>query len=251
MTRAAAARHRRPARRPVHRAADQDRAGRPAAGDVRPQRRGAGADRRRRSPPATASTPRWRRPGSRSPTARRSSCSPTATSPTAPSRGGSPTSTTCPTSTRASPPRPNHAPATTAPRASGPTCATRRPWPARGRSPARPGSSTASAASRRGTATATSPTTRPTTTCMVRTRQAKVDGSPTSLPPLEVDDPAGDGQGAGARLGLDVRPDRRRRTPGAQGRLPASRRRTCATSTRSRKTSARSSRATTRCSCPR
>ena len=44
--RAAAARHRRAARRPLHRPADQDRAGRPAAGDVRPQRRGAGADRR-------------------------------------------------------------------------------------------------------------------------------------------------------------------------------------------------------------
>ena len=49
-------------------------------------------------------------------------------------------------------------------RSSGPTCATRRPWPGRGRSPARPASSTASAASRRATGTATSPTTRPTTT---------------------------------------------------------------------------------------
>ena len=36
--RAAAGRHRRPARRPLDRPADQDRAGRPAAGDVRPQR---------------------------------------------------------------------------------------------------------------------------------------------------------------------------------------------------------------------
>ena len=43
---AAAARRRHPARRAVDRPADQDRAGRPAAGDVRPQRRGAGADRR-------------------------------------------------------------------------------------------------------------------------------------------------------------------------------------------------------------
>ena len=66
--RAAAAGHRRPARWPVDRAADQDRAGRPAAGDVRPQRRGAGADRRARSRPATASTPPSRRSGSRSPT---------------------------------------------------------------------------------------------------------------------------------------------------------------------------------------
>ena len=47
---------------------------------------------------------------------------------------------------------------------SGPTCATRRPWPGRGRSPARRGSSTASAAWRRARGTATSPTTRPTTT---------------------------------------------------------------------------------------
>ncbi len=49
-------------------------------------------------------------------------------------------------------------------RSSGPTCATRRRWRGRGRSPARPASSTASAGSRRATGTATSPTTRPTTT---------------------------------------------------------------------------------------
>ena len=41
--RAAAHHLRHPARRTQHRHADQDRAGRPAAGDVRPQRRGAGA----------------------------------------------------------------------------------------------------------------------------------------------------------------------------------------------------------------
>ena len=46
---------RRPARRPVDRPADQDRAGRPAAGALRPQRRGAGAGHRRRARPATAS----------------------------------------------------------------------------------------------------------------------------------------------------------------------------------------------------
>ena len=44
--RAAAGHHRRAARRPEHRPADQDRAGRPAAGDVRPQRRVPGRDRR-------------------------------------------------------------------------------------------------------------------------------------------------------------------------------------------------------------
>ena len=44
---AAADHRRRAARRTVHRAAHQDRAGRPAAGDVRPQRRGAGPGDRR------------------------------------------------------------------------------------------------------------------------------------------------------------------------------------------------------------
>ena len=48
---------RRPARRAVDRAADQDRAGRPAAGDVRPQRRGAGRRSSRRARRPTASTP--------------------------------------------------------------------------------------------------------------------------------------------------------------------------------------------------
>ena len=50
---------------------------------------------------------------------------------------------------------------------------------------------------------------------MVRTRQAKVDRIADSLPPLVVDDPSGRGQGAGDRLGLDVRPDRRRRAAGS------------------------------------
>ena len=57
--------HRRAARRPEHRPADQDRAIRPAAGHVRPQRRLPGADRRRRPRPATAST--WCRKRSASP----------------------------------------------------------------------------------------------------------------------------------------------------------------------------------------
>ncbi len=43
---------------------------------------------------------------------------------------------------------------------------------------------------------------------MVRTRQAKVDGIARSLPPMEVDDPDGRRQGARARLGFDLRPDR-------------------------------------------
>ena len=62
---------------------------------------------------------------------------------------------------------------------SGPTCATRRRWPGRGRSPARPASSTASAASRRATATATSPTTRPTTTSWSAPARPRWTGSPS------------------------------------------------------------------------
>ena len=64
-------------------------------------------------------------------------------------------------------------------------------------------------------------------------RRPRSTGSPTSLPPLEVDDPDGRGQGAGARLGLDVRPDRRRRAAGSARPATTSPRRTCATSTRS------------------
>ena len=137
MTRAAAGHRRRAARRAVHRPADQDRAGRPAAGDVRPQRRGAGAGRSRRGPPATASTPRsrpcrialtyrtpvillsdgylangaepWADPGRRR--------------PARPAGGVRDRAQRQPTA-RAS---------------SSPTCATRRRWPGRGRSRARPG----------------------------------------------------------------------------------------------------------------
>ena len=50
---------------PVHRAAHQDRAGRPAAGHVRPPRRVAAADRVARRPRRTASTPPSRPPASR------------------------------------------------------------------------------------------------------------------------------------------------------------------------------------------
>ena len=77
----------------------------------------------------------------------------------------------------------------TAAERSGPTCATRRRWPGRGRSPVRRASSTASAASRRPTATATSPTTRPTTTSWSAPARPRSTASPSALPPLEVDDP--------------------------------------------------------------
>ena len=165
--RAAAGRHRRPARRAVDRAADQDRAGRPAAGDVRPQRRGAAADRR---PAVPGRLLRRRGRGD-------------------PDRGHLPHpgdaalrrlpgqrvgAVADPRDQRAAGDRPelrdraephlDDRQGRGASRSSGPTCATRRRWPGRGRSRAPRGWSTASAAWRRATATATSPTTRPTTT---------------------------------------------------------------------------------------
>ena len=48
---------------------------------------------------------------------------------------------------------------------------------------------------------------------MVRTRAAKVDGIAASIPPLEVDDPSGNGEAARPRLGLHLRLDRRRGPP--------------------------------------
>ena len=233
---AAAAGHRHPARRPLHRPADQDRAGRPAAGDVRPQRRGPGADRGPAHPRRLLRRGRSRRPGSRSPTAPRSSCSPTATWPTAPSRGGSPRSTNSPTCACSSPRAPT-TPWTTAPRCSGPTSATRRPWPAPGRSRARRAWSTASAASRSRTAPATSPTTRPTTTSWSAPARPRstASTSPTSRSTTRTG--AADHPRPG--LGFDLRADHRGGTAAARGRASASRRPICATSTPSRATSAR------------
>ncbi len=116
-----------------------------------------------RRPPPTASTSRSRRCGSRRPTARPSSCCPTATSPTGRSPGACPTRRTCPTSPSSSRPSPTRR-TPRASRPSTPTCVTPRRSRGRGPSPARPVSSTASAGSRRPTSRATSPTTRTTTT---------------------------------------------------------------------------------------
>ena len=55
---------------------------------------------------------------------------------------------------------------------------------------------------------------------MVRTRAARIEG--IEVPDVEVEDPDGDGPGAGARLGLDVRADRRG-LPGAAPARPADR----------------------------
>ena len=158
--RAAAGRHRRAARRAVHRPADQDRAGGPAAGDVRPQRRG----------PVPVIAPRS--PGDCFDAALEAArIALTYLTPVILLSDGYlangaepwavPDVDDLPDLTRAVGLRHRAQRARTA--SSCPTCATRRLWPGRGRSPARPAWSTASAAWRRPTGPATSPTTRPTT----------------------------------------------------------------------------------------
>ena len=162
--RAAAAGVRHPARRAEHRAADQDRAGRPAAGDVRAQRRGAGAGRRaalagrllRRRARGGPDRGHLPHPGA--------CCCPTAPSPTAPSRGSCPTSADLPGDRPGVRDRPQRGRRRRQPSVPAVPARRRRRWPGRGRCPARRASSTASAAWRRPTAPATSPTTRPTTT---------------------------------------------------------------------------------------
>ncbi len=159
--RAAAGHLRHPARRPLDRPADQDRAGRPAAGDVRPQRRVAGPDRRARQPggllqrghrggPDRGQVPHpgvpalRRLPGQRL----RAVAHPGHRQPARPEPGV----------------RLRQAGKTWARTGSGRTCATRRRWPGRGPSRAPRAWSTGSAASRRPTAPGRSPTTRTTTT---------------------------------------------------------------------------------------
>ena len=153
--RAAARRRRRPARRSQHRHAHQDRAVGPAPGHVRSQRRGPGAGRRaghaRRvlrlrhrgvAHRAQVHDPR-RLPLRRVPGHRLGAVAHPGARRPAQHRG-----------------RQLDRPG----RRSTPTSATRRRSPGRGPSPARPGSSTASAASRRPTSRATSATTPRTTT---------------------------------------------------------------------------------------
>ena len=72
-------------------------------------------------------------------------------------------------------------------RCSGPTSATPRRWPGRGPSPARPGSSTASAASRRRTASGNISYDPANHERMVRLRAAKIAGIAADIPPVEVD----------------------------------------------------------------
>ena len=134
----------------------------------------------------TASTPRWRRPGSRSPTAPRSSCSPTATSPTAPSRGGSRTSTTCPTCGSQFATGPNHTLADGTevfwPYKRDPQTLA-RPWAI----PGTPGLEHRIGGIEKQDGTGNISYDPANHDFMVRTRQAKIDG--IDVPDLEVDDP--------------------------------------------------------------
>ena len=246
VARAAAGRRRRPARRPLDRPADQDRAGRPAAGDVRPQRRGPGADRRARAPPPTASTPRSRRCGSPPPTARRCCCSPTATSRTAPSRGGAGRRRRC-RICRSSRLRRNAG--RRGKPASGPTTrdplTLARPWAVA----RRPGPRAPDRRHREG---------RRHRRDLLRPGQPRPHGPAAPgqdrrhrrCPTLEVDDPSGDAEvlvlGWGSTYGPIAAATRAVRETGSR-----SPRRTCATSTRSPRTPARCCAATDRVSCRR
>ena len=79
-------------------------------------------------------------------------------------------------------------------RRSGPTCATPRPWPAPGRRPACPGSSTASAASRRPTAPGNVSYEGVNHERMVHLRRDKIAGIANDIPLAEVNDETGDAQ---------------------------------------------------------
>ena len=220
--RAAARDRRHPARRPVDRPADQDRAGRPVPGALRPQLRGAGAGDRgqharrlllggaRGEPhraqvhdagdPALGRLPRERRRAVAHP------------------RGLA----SCPRSPSRSAP---------SPRASGPTSASRTRWRGRGPCRARRGSSTASAASRSRTSPATSTTSRSTTSawssCARRRSPAIVQDMPDVVP---AGDPDGELLivGWGSTYGAITAALR----SAARGRATASATCTCATSTR-------------------
>ena len=241
---AAAAGDRRAARRPVDGAAHQDRAGRPAAGDVRPQRRGAAADPRA----ALARRLLRHRAGGRPDRGDLPDAGDRAVRRLGGQRLGA---VAGPGRRRAAARRPGvrH----------GAELAGRRrvlALPARRRHPrpplGRPRHAGAGAPHRR-----PGEGRRPRLD-LLRPRQPRPHG------------PAARGQdrrnpragrrgrrperrrrAAGARLGLDLRADRRRRPPGAQARPLRSPRRTCATSTRCRPTSARSCAATAGCWCRR
>ncbi len=191
--RAATGGHRRAARRSLDRAADQDRAGRPAAGDVRAQRRGARPDRR------AAVTGRLlrRRPGGdpdrgHLPHAGDAALRRYLANGSEPWRipevdelpAIDPASPTEPTTSVDRQGRRGSRPTT------GPTCATRRPSPALG-VPGTPGLEHRIGGLEKSDGHGNISYDPGNHDYMVRTRQAKVDRIADSLPPLEVDDPSG------------------------------------------------------------
>ena len=152
---------------------------------------------------------------------RRWSSSPTATSPTAPSRGSCPKARSCRDLRVEFRTDPEGLPALQA-----------RPGdagPRRGRSPARPASSTASAASRRRTSPATSPTTPRTTstwsTCAPRRCERIAARHPATLEVVR----RRRGRPAGPRLGLDLRRHHRPRSAWRARKASRSATPTCAT----------------------
>ena len=115
-------------------------------------------------------------------------------------------------------------------RASSPTRATRRRSRGRGPSPARPGSSTASAASRRRTSPATSATTRRTTSTWCSCARSKVAGIARDIPPLAGARRPRSGDLLRRRLGRTYGAIARRASQAARER-PARGRRTCTCAT--------------------
>ena len=249
------------ARAAADRRATCSAAARPPACRPRPSRptccrRCSAATARRRcrsSRPArrrTASTRRWRPPGSRPPTARRCSCCPTATSPTAPSRGGSRRSPTCRRSIAAFATARNHGNGDGAsefwPYLRDPETLA-RPWAI----PGTAGLEHRIGGIEKADGSGNISYDPDNHDHMVRLRQAKVDGIAASIAPLAVDDPTGDARLLVLGLGVDLRSDRRGRAAAACAPVGRSPRRTCATSTRSRPTPARSCGRTTGCWCRR
>ena len=235
--RAAARRRRRPAGRPIDRHADEERAGRPAPGPLRPQQRLADPGRRpgdarrvlRHGDRGVADRPEVRDPGRlplrRVPRHRRRAVADPVDRGPAGHLGRE---------------------LDGARRRSSRTSATPRRSPASGPSRARRASSTGSAASRRPTSPATSATTPTTTTGCSCSARRRSPGSPTTSRRSRSYGP-GARRPADPRLGLDVRRDPERGRAAHRRGPAASPTPTCATSTRSRRTPRRSSGATARC----
>ena len=129
--------------------------------------------------------------------------------------------------------------ATTRPATSGPTCATRRPWPGPWAVPGTPGLEHRIGGLEKSDGHGNISYDPGNHDYMVRMRQAKVDRIAESLPPLEVDDPSGppDKARPGCWSSVGARRTARSVPPAAACARPGSTspRCTCATSTRSRR----------------